>query len=196
MASVALAAAALKDEPKEQKAQRVVSGAEALKAAELLRRLQERRELWPYPWVFPPPDSERVHVEGSVDVSTLTAGTAAQILAYEVQGNYQFRLNGLVQLYIGQGVFVPGDGNVVWGLDINVPIGVTSLQGYPVQGFDGSGIPKGLYQSGISAPYPLAPKPEVIGPENTLRAKVTVTAGIQGAGGRAIAIFDGWLEPL
>ena len=183
--------------PKPEKVRRIVSGVEALAALEELeRRVQDRRDQWPYPWVFPPPDSERVHQEGTLDVSTLTPAIAAQVLSYEVQGNYRFRLNGLVLLYVGSGVFTPGDGNIVFGLDINVPIGVTSLQGYPVQGFDNSGIPKGAYQSGVYAPYPLAPKPEVIGPEDTLRAKVTVSAGIQGAGGRVLAIFDGWLEPL
>lgn len=175
---------------------RVVSGVEAIRAAAKLKMLQLRRDLWPYEWVFPPPDSERVHQEGTLDVTTLTAATAAQVLAYRVQNNYRFMLNGLVLLYIGAGVFTPGDGNVVFGLDINVPVGVTSLQGYPVQGFDNSGIPKGAYQSGVFAPYPLAPKPEVIGPSDTLRAKVTVTNAIIGAGGRVIAIFDGWLLPL
>jgi len=173
---------------------RVVSGTESVKAANQLRTWEGRRDVWPYEWVYPPPDSQRVHQEGSIDVSTLTPAVAAQVLSYEVQINYRFMLNGLVLLYIGSNTFVPGDGNVVFGLDINVPIGVTSLQGYPVQGFDNSGIPKGGYISGIFAPYPLAPKPEVIGPGDTLRAKVTISASI--TQGRVIAIFDGWLLPL
>lgn len=179
---------------KEAKLTRMVSGSEAVKAANQLRSLQSRRDLWPYEWVFPPPDSQRVHQEASIDVSTLTPGTAALVLAYEVQINYRFMLNGLVSLYIGSNSFTPGDGNVVFGLDINVPIGVTSLQGYPVQGFDNSGIPKGGYISGIFFPYPLAPKPEIIGPGDTLRSKVTISASI--TQGRVIAIFEGWLLPL
>lgn len=176
------------------KVARMVSGVEAIRAADLLRKLQSRRELWPYDWIYPPPDSQRVHQEGSVDVSTLTPGTAAQVLAYQVQNNYKFMLNGLVLLYIGQNTFVPGDGNVVFGLDVNIPIGITAPQGYPVQGFDQSGIPKGGYISGIFAPYPLAPKPEKINALDTLRAKVTVSGSI--TQGRVIAIFDGWLLPL
>lgn len=175
---------------------RMVSGTEEIRAANLLRRLQERRELWPYEWVFPPPDSQRVHHEGTVDVSTLTAATAAQVDSYQVQNNYRFMLNGVVLLYVGSGTFTPGDGNVVFGLDINVPIGVTALQGYPVQGFDNSGIPKGAYLSGVFFPYPLAPKPEIIGPTDQLRSKVTVSASIIASGGRVISIFDGWLLPL
>lgn len=183
--------------PKEDRIQRVVSGPEALEAVRgLERQRQDRRDQWPYEWVFPPPDSERVHQEGTVDVTTLTAATAGLVLSYEVQGNYRFYLNGLVLLYIGNGIFTPGDGNVVFGLDINVPIGVTSLQGYPVQGFDNSGIPKGAYANGIYAPYPLGPRPEIIGPENTLRAKVTASAAIVASIGRVLAIFDGWLAPL
>lgn len=173
---------------------RLLSGVEAIAAAEELRKLQTRRELWPYEWVFPPPDSQRVHQEASIDIGTLTPGTAGLVLAYQVQNNYRFMLNGLVQLYIGQSAFVPGDGSVVFGLDINVPIGITAPQGYPVQGFDNSGIPKGAYISGIFAPYPLGPKPEVINASDTLRAKVTITNQI--TTGRVIAIFDGWLLPL
>ena len=179
---------------------RVISGVEQAKAADKLRRLADRRAQWPYEWVFPPPDSQRVHQEASLDVATgasggpLVAGTQYQVLAYQVQNNYRFMLNGLVQLYIGSNTFVPGDGNVTWNLDVNIPVGITSPQGYPVQGFDNSGIPKGAYFSGIYAPYPLAPKPEIIGPSDTLRSKVTVSSSI--TTGRIIAIFDGWLLPL
>jgi hypothetical protein len=173
---------------------KVVSGVDAIKAAAKL--LQRNRDLWPYTWVFPPPDSKRVHQEGTLNVNGQAAATAIQVLAYRVQNNYQFMLNGVVLLYIGNGVFTPGDGNIVFGLDVNVPVGVTSLQGYPVQGFDNSGIPKGAYSSGVYAPYPLAPKPEVIGPADTLRAKVTLSAPITASVGRVIAIFDGWLLPL
>lgn len=175
---------------------RVVSGVEQIRAAAKLAKLQRNRDLWPYEWVFPPADRERVHQEGTADVSTMTAGSANLVLSYQVQNNYRFMLNGVVLLYIGNGVFVPGDGNMVFGLDVNAPIGVTSLQGYPVQGFDGSGIPKGAYASGVYAPYPLAPCPEIIGPSDTLRAKVTPSAGIVASTGRVIAIFDGWLLPL
>lgn len=188
-------ATALKDkQEQESKPVRIVTGPEAIQAAELERRLQSRRNKWPYEWVYPPPDSQRVHQEASIDVGTLTPAVQAQVLSYQVQNNYYFYLNGLVLLYIGTNTFVPGDGNVVFGLDINVPIGVSSPQGYPVQGFDNSGIPKGAYISGIFAPYPLAPKPELIGPEDILRAKITVSASI--TQGRVIAIFDGWLQPL
>ncbi len=173
--------------------QRVVSGAEAIKAADLLRKEQSRRDLWPYEWTFPPPDAELVHAEGTVAVSTLTPGTQAQVLSYQVQNNYRFMLASLVQLYVGSSSFVPGDGNVSWVLDVNIPIATTSLQGYPIPGFSPSGIPKGGYQSGVFAPYPF-PKPRVLAPSDTLRSKVTITSQI--TTGSILAIFDGWLLPL
>jgi hypothetical protein len=173
---------------------RMVSGVEETRAAELLLTLQHRRDLWPYDWVFPPPNYKRVHQEASIAVSSLTPGTQAEVLVYTVPNNYRFMLNGLVQLYVGSSAFTPGDGNVKWDLDVNIPAGVTSPQGYPVQGFSNSGIPKGAYQSGIFAPYPLAPAPEEINPLDQLRSKVTVTAQI--TTGRVIAIFDGWLLPV
>lgn len=175
-------------------AARMMSGVESIKAAEKLRKLEDHRALWPYDWIFPPPEAQRVHQEAAVPVSTLVAGTQAQILQYQVQGNYRFMLSGLVQLYIGQSAFTPGDGNVVWALDVNIPVGVTSPQGYPVQGYSPSGIPKGAYVSGIFAPYPLSPQPEILNPLDTLRSKVTISGQI--TTGSIIAIFDGWLLPL
>jgi hypothetical protein len=173
---------------------RVVSGMEELQAAREKELLEEHRQLWPYVHVYPPPNYKRVHQEASIAVSSLTPNTPAEVLAYTIPGNYRFMFNGLVQLYIGSSSFTPGDGNVKWDLDVDIPAGVTSPQGYPVQGFSNSGIPKGAYQSGIFAPYPLAPAPEEIGPLHVLRSKVTVTAQI--TTGRIIAVFDGWLLPV
>ena len=184
-------AAAPKPAPK---LRRMVSGTEAIRAAELLRKLEDRRALWPYDWIYPPPDSQRVHQEFVLQVSAITPGTQIQIGAYQVQNNYRFMFTGLVQLYIGQSAFTPGDGNVVWALDINIPVGVTSPQGHPVQGFSPSGVPKGAYISGVFSPYPLTPKPELLAPLDTLRSKVTITGNI--TTGSFVTIFEGYLLPL
>ena len=172
---------------------RVQSGIEAIRSAHEIQRQNKRLEQWPYEWLFPPPDSERVHVEGSLDVQTIAGGPAVEVLEYQVQNNYKFRLTGIVQIYVGQNAVVPGDGNVLWGLDINIPLGQDAPQGYPVQGFDQSGISKGGFISGVIMPYPLS-KAEELKPLDTLRSKVTVSSQI--TAGRVITIFDGWILPV
>jgi hypothetical protein len=174
---------------------RIVSGVEAIRATEKLRREQTHRDEWPYEHIYPPPKSKRVHQEFTLQVSAITPGTQILIGSYQVQNNFRMMFTGLVQLYIGSSAFTPGDGSIVWVLDVNNPIGVTGLvQGYPIQGFSNSGIPKGAYISGVFAPYPLAPMPEILGPLDLLSSKVTITAGI--TTGAFLTIFEGYLLEL
>lgn len=173
---------------------RVLSGIDAIRQAHEKQRRFKRLEEWPYIWVHPPPDSVRVHVEGSIDVQTMVPGNQAEILEYQVQNNYDFFFNELVQLYVGQSNFTPGDGNIVWNLDVNIPLGVVAPQGYPIQGYDNSGIPKGGFATGVFAPYRLGPNPEPLGPSDILRSKATISANI--TIGRLVTIFDGWLYPI
>lgn len=176
---------------------RVLNGVESIDEAHEIQRRNKRFEQWPYEWKFEPPDSERVHVEGNIDVQTVVAGTQTIVLEYQVQNNYRFWFVALVQIYVGQSGFTPGDGNIVWFLDINTPLvaGATiqSLQGYPVQGFDRSGLPKGGFATGFFAPWRLR-KPEELAPLDTLRSKVTITPQI--SQGQLISIFEGWLVPV
>ena len=173
---------------------RVLKGIDAIREAHEIQRRNLRLEKWPYEWVYPPPDSERVHFEATIDVSTMVPGTQTLIAEYQVQNNYNFQFTGLVQLYLGQNSFVPGDGSIVWFLDVNIPLGVRTPQGYPVQGYDRSGIPKGGFVSGVIMPYPLAPKPEPLAPLDFLRSKATIQPNINQ--GRLVTIFDGWLIPV
>lgn len=181
-------------------ATRVLTGNEQRIAADLRRRAFNRKDLFPYTWTTPPPEAERIHEKGGIAIPA--ANTVTQILSYQVPANRWFWLTGLVQLYLGgnQGSAVlPGDGNVAWDLDVDIPVGITSLQGYQVHGFSetltsgGGNFPYGNFQVGLNSPYQL-PKPEGIGPEKTLRSKVQVSA--TASGGRFVSIFDGWLIPL
>jgi len=171
-----------------------------LELEEKRRQLLKRKALYPYAWTVPPPDADRVHQRGSIAVPA--ASTVTLILSYQVPANRFFWLTGLIQLYLGgtSSVTVPGDGNIAWDLDVNIPVGVTSLQGYQVQGFSetlaaGNGdFPYGNFSSGLNSPYPLA-KPELLGPEDTLRSKASVTSTVNSNGGRLVTVFDGWLVP-
>jgi len=175
------------------KPSRVVTGAEAVKAAEAMARMQRNWDLWPYPWVFPPPDGERVHVEGIIPAPA--AATQTIVTSYTVDNGFNFILWGIFQVYSGGG-FILGAPDITWVLDINEPLGGGVVQGYPVQGFQSSNIPKGALLGGsLYAPY-LLPKPEILSPTDTLRSKVTTTVNIpQGAPNYFITVFLGWKIP-
>lgn len=170
---------------------RIVSGAEAVAALRELETLQRNRDLWPYNWIYPPPDGERVHVEGVIVAPA--AGVQTVVAQYTVDNGFNFVFTHVIQLFTQS--WDIGSGDITWVLDINQPLGGGVVQGYPVQGFTSSNVPKGALQGGVFAPYPL-PKPEILSPTDTLRSKVTTTASIvAGAPNRFISIFLGWKVP-
>jgi hypothetical protein len=167
---------------------RIVTGPEAVKAAAAMAATQDRRDQWPYPWSFPAPNAKRVFRVGSLLAPA--PATETEVLLYRVPQGYRFWLDEIVQVYLGAG-FIPGTGDILWTLDKNRPVGVATLQGEIIQGFGGLGIPLGA----LAYPWPLR-MPELLGPTDELRSKITVTAAI-GAGGTNWfhSIFSGWLEP-
>jgi hypothetical protein len=171
---------------------RMVTGPIAAKMAKALERLQKRRDEWPYWWSFPAPDSKRVHQVGVL--ASPNPATLTQILAYTVPSGFQFALRRITQLYLGAS-FTPGGGDIVWNLDVNTPVGIPAAQGYTVQGFGQSTIPYGGFFTGFFMGYELE-QPEIIGPLDTLRSKVTTDVVIPvGAPNFFISIFDGLLYP-
>jgi hypothetical protein len=174
---------------------RIVTGEEAVRAAQSLMQVRSNQQAWPYPWIFPQQSAVRVHVEGVL--AAPVAATQTQLISYQVPNGYQMAFEGVVLLYNGAG-YVIGSTDITWVLDINTPLGGGVVQGYPVQGFSASNIPKGGIGgvgSGVFAPYPLL-QPEILGPLDTLRAKVTTTVTIPaGAPNFFISIFEGWIWP-
>ena len=62
---------------------RMYSGVDSVRAAnELMLAEQSRRDSWPYPHVYPPPNSEDVHVIGAVATPALAATVA--VVTYQV----------------------------------------------------------------------------------------------------------------
>jgi hypothetical protein len=167
---------------------RIVSGASAVIAAESVRIERAKRDDWPFTWVYPPPNSDRVTAIGNALAPLAGAGNQISVLSYTVPSGYQFCLAAVVLAY-NLGGWSLGDMN--WTIDKNTPLGIPALQSSVVQGF--ALVPCAL---GSVAPlysdFPLV-RNELFEPEDVIQAKVWVSPDING--GFFTAIFKGWIWP-
>jgi hypothetical protein len=168
---------------------RLLSGPEAAVAAQQIAREAENRQQWPYEWRYPPLKSIRREPAGSIVAPAVA--TVTQILAFTVPQGFSYVWEGLLLTYDG-GAFVPGSGDIVWSVDVDTPIGITSLANAPLADLQRILFPRGSFGGG---PWKLA-KAETLKAGQTLRAKVTTTGTITpGAPNYFSALFGGWLIP-
>ncbi len=169
---------------------RVATGPETARAADKLREVGERRDAWPYPWMIPPPNSERRNPMGLI--VTPAVGATGTILAFTVDQGYQFELLGLILAVVTTGwvpIGTPGD--FTFSVTRNLPTsGTVPLQGSPLADLQNIPFPLGSPQF---APFPL-PRSENFGPTDVIRANVTNVSGIAGAPNFALAMLAGWLR--
>jgi hypothetical protein len=170
--------------------QRILSGPEAVMSADILQREEESRQLWPFPWVYPPKNAKRRTPTGSVAVPAI--GSAAQILAFTVPTNFSFVWRAVI-ITSGPG-FSPVPGDITYTLDVDTPVtGSAPLTSSPMADFQAMTI-------GLGSINPWAvcelPRAEVIASGQILRAKGTnVASGSAGAPNFLVAMFLGWLVP-
>jgi hypothetical protein len=149
---------------------RVASGPESAKATDKLRLECENRDAWPFPWVYPPPNSERRNPMGFALTPAVAA--TAEVLAFTVDQGYQFEMLGL-------------------SITRNLPTtGTVPLQGSPLADLQNIPFPLGNPQF---MPFPL-PRSENFGPTDVIRATVLNVSGGVGAPNFALAMFCGWLR--
>jgi hypothetical protein len=175
---------------------RTLQGPEAVAAANALRMERDSKQQWPYAWSYPPPGAIRVlaGADSSGTIVTPAQNVAAvQGLAYTVDEGFQFALTDLVVIAIitnsgNQGV---APGAFTWSLDVNLPVGVTTFQGSPIQGFASVDVPLGnLYE-----PWPVS-MPELFQPNDTIRSKFVNVSLNVGAPNYFKTIFLGWKWPV
>lgn len=165
---------------------RLYNGSDAVRAAEKLRALRANQENWPYPHVYPPIDSIPVHVITQTPVATPGAGNQVEVLKYKVPSGYAFIMAAIVEQYQG-GVFTWGDG--LWTVDRNQPIGISTVQGSPVQGLASLPTPLGSFT--VTGPWEL-PRAYEFQPLDVVRSKFT---DVSAAPGLLLSGFFGWLVP-
>jgi len=172
----------------------VLQGPDSVAAAQALREERLAKTKWPYPWSFPPDGAIRV-TAGADTSGTLivpVAGTPTQGLAYTVDEGFQFALEAIVVEYINAGaggLWSPGD--ALWSLTLNQPVGVTTFQGSPIQGFSLVDIPLGTLQ--IAWKLWCA---ELFQPNDTIRSVFTNVNLADGVPNYFKSIFLGWKWPV
>ena len=135
---------------------RVLSGSDAMRAAEDLRRQKAKESDWPYEHLFPPRNSIPVNggTTGVQAANVPAAGGTAVIATFQVPSGFKFIMTGIWQCF--NGVFVPGDS--LWTLTVN-PAG--GAQANPVQGLIQVPVPLGSWVYGVpwlfERPYEFAP---------------------------------------
>lgn len=113
--------------------QRILSAAEAVKAARAIEQEQDRRDLWPFPWVYPPPGSKRRNPANFIAVPAVDPATPVLVLQYKVPTGMQFDLTEVMFCAITTGSLPIGNpGQFLFTVNRNTPASGTAPQGSPL----------------------------------------------------------------
>jgi hypothetical protein len=174
---------------------RFASGPSAVKAANQLRRMQEARDQWPFPWVYPPAEAVPREPQGFVVCPATSAGIT-QVLQYSVPSGLQFDLHAIMFTCVTTGMaiaaFNPGD--LLWTVNRNTPAsGTVPLQGSPLPDLQSVALP---YGSPVQGPIQLR-KALNFAPTDIIRVLVTnVSFGSPGAPNYVVAQLFGYERPV
>lgn len=168
---------------------RFLSGATAVRAAQSLRPPKRSKVPVPFPWDLPPENSKMIYQQGVI-ASPAQGVTPAVVVSYQVPDGFYFTLRGRINVFTG--VTVEGSGDVAWTTDVDTPVGITSPQGYPLQGMADEPFQVG---SLTGSPFPIIGR-LVFEPNDIIRVKVLNTSVGVGAPNYFISVLMGWLWPL
>ena len=140
-----------------------------------------------------PPNAVPFYVEGSAASPAYGLANQIVVCSYQCPSNFMAVLRGILATYDGTG-FVPGSGNILWALDvdINVP-SITGQAGYTFDGYGNMKFPKGSYANGFwKIEQALRFKDG-----ETCRLKMQTVAVVgQGAPNFTSGALGGWIVPL
>ncbi len=167
------------------------SGVDSIRAAnELQRAIQARRDAWPYPHVYPPPDSQDVFVITPLAVPVAPASLTAVILTYQVQSGKKFFQKGVIFGYVG-GTFTPGD--ATFTEDRNSALGSVNKQFLPEHGLTNVGVLLGGQVNGSYVEPFVLQRARDFEPLDVIRIKAT---NVNLTGGVFVAGLFGWEVPV
>lgn len=164
-----------------------------VRGANVLQAQQETENTnWPYWWLQPRANTQSVPRIASI--ATPAVATSTLITSVSVPPGFNFILRGVIHGFspaVGGVVWVPGDGSLLFTVDVDVPVGANSVSGYGLPDLVSMAEPRGSLELG---PFPLDGY-NVFGPYQVIRYKVTTTAAIPVAGGNFVfAGLIGWFD--
>lgn len=167
---------------------RVATGPETAKIASDNRAAIARRDEWPFPWVYPPPDSIRRNPMGTA--ATAAPAASALVLTFTVPQGFKFELTGILAgVYSANMQPVGNPGDYLFSVTRDQPFTGNAPQGNTLAD---------LYQipfylgSPSNGPFPL-PRSETFAPNNAIRVICTTVNG-GGVPNFACAMLAGWLR--
>lgn len=137
------------------------------------------------PWNVAPENRDSRYLKGSIPAPAL--GVLTEIFQYLVPEGFTLVINGDMHAYSGSG-FVEGSGGIIWGIDVNEPIGNTLPSGRPIAQWIASAGNLGRV---VDVP------PVQFRGGDLLRYKVIITDPMVGTGlpNMIHAALVGWLYP-
>lgn len=168
--------------------QDLVRGANALQTQK-----DDLDSTWPYFWREPRSFTQSVPRIKSIP--TPNPATVTEITSVTVPAGYNFILAGVLHGFVssvgGGVVWTPGSGDILWTVDVNVPVDAVAVSGYGLPDLSNMAEQRGSLELG---PFPLDGY-NVFGPYDVIRYKCITTASIPVAGGNFIfAGLIGWFD--
>jgi hypothetical protein len=168
------------------------SGPQAVKAADEARRIQEARDLWPFPWVYPPPASERRNPTGYIVMpaeTLVSANTPTLVLQYKVPSGFQFELTDIMFAAVTTNMQLLGNpGDVLYTVNRNTPASGFAPQGSPLADFQLVPFPFG---SPTHGPIQLRHS-ENFQPTDIISVYATNVGATAGPPNYIVAMLAGW----
>lgn len=166
--------------------------------ARQLANRQNAKSAWPYPWIYPPAAAVPVTLYGGVAMPADSDPQAIIPFAngtlsdggYLVPNGFSFNLAALIfQASVAgalNSALAPGDGTLIWTLDVDQPLGQTFPSGAALKDFSAVTVPMGSWEFGwfrLFMPYTVEARHEIrakiLNVSNTT-SDVYVSAGLFG----------------
>jgi hypothetical protein len=172
-----------------QGSSRYAGAPESTKAADAIRQIVERRDLWPYPDVYPPPNSERRNPTGYIVMPAIAPTTPVLVFQYKVPSGFQFDLQAVMFCAVTTGMKPIGNpGDVLYTINRNVPTTGSAPQGSPLADLQLIPFPFG---NPIMGPVEL-PRSENFQPTDIVSLYITNVGAAAGAPNYVVGLFAGW----
>jgi len=152
-----------------------------------MRRSPAPAQPVPFPWDLAPKDSRPVYEHGAV--ASPAQGSTVTVVEYHVPDGFQFALRGRINVYTG--TMVIGSGDALWTTDVNRKPGVTTPQGWGIEGMTAEPYGVGSLTGG---PFPVHGY-LVFDPNDIIRVRASNVNVDADAPNYFISVLMGWIWP-